>query len=222
MHLMNTAQTTTKDRVLDFYWRCTARLLPSYLGLLHGALADCQSILEVGCGTRSPLRFFRGSAASVGLDLSPSALAASRSLSIHDAYVYGDALRLPVRPRCVDAVLALDVVEHFDKKDAACFLEGMEAAARKKVIVVTPNGFISQNEYDGNPLQAHLSGWSVGEFRERGYEVRGVSGWKPLRREKSLPRIWPRPFGLVLSDASQPFVVRRPERAFHLFCVKRV
>ena len=49
----------------------------------------------------------------------------------------------------------------------------MEKVARKKVIVFTPNGFVPQRPYDGNPFQEHLSGWSVDEI----HELTGIDPW---------------------------------------------
>ena len=84
----------------------------------------------------------------------------------------------------------------------------------------TPNGFLPQSSYDGNDYQIHRSGWSVEEMQERGYEVFGINGWKPLRGERALMRWRPRLLWEPISFLTQPLVASRPQRAFQLLCVK--
>jgi hypothetical protein len=62
----------------------------------------------------------------------------------------------------------------------------MENVAKKKIIIFTPNGFLRQDEYDGDKLQIHKSGWTVDEFKKLGYEVKGINGWKPLRKKNRI------------------------------------
>lgn len=195
-----------------------------YETILARTLQECESVLDVGCGWNSPLARIPKTFSSSGVDLFQPSLTISKKREIHDRYVRLDVRQLATRfaPRSYDAVLASDVLEHLTKKEGKKLLESMETIARKRVIVFTPNGFISQEEYEDNPLQRHKAGWSVRELQSRGYRVHGFHGWKVLRGERSMLRIRPRKLGVLLSDLSQHFVWNNPSRAFSLFAVKDV
>jgi len=119
-----------------------------------------------------------------------------------------------------DCVLASDLIEHLTKEDGLKLIDMMEKIAKNKIIIFTPNGFLSQGEYDNNPWQIHKSGWTVKEMKEKGYEVIGIDGWKPLRGEYASLRFWPKHFWLIISDITQFFVKNKPEKAFEILCYK--
>lgn len=198
---------------------------PSYETHQQRAVGPVESVLDVGCGANSPLgRFGVRYAYTVGVELFAPALERSRALGIHDDYFAIDALEVGerIQPRSFDAVVAFDLIEHLRKEDGLALLAAMERIACDRVVVFTPNGFLPQAPADGNPYQAHRSGWSPRDFRELGYEVRGVHGWRHLRGERASLRWRPGRFWGAVSDLTQPFVHRWPALAFHLLCVKRV
>jgi hypothetical protein len=185
---------------------------------------DCESLLDVGCGERSPVgRFSQTIATTVGVDSHEESITLSRQAGIHGDYVRMNILEIGGRfaPRSFDCVAALDVIEHLDKPEGLALLEAMERIARKKVVVFTPNGFLPQRATDDNPHQLHRSGWTAAEMRARGYEVTGIGGWHPLRGEYALAR---RPRWLMerLALLTEPFFEPRADRAFQILCVKRV
>jgi hypothetical protein len=96
----------------------------------------------------------------------------------------------------------------------------MEKWAKKKIIIFTPNGFLRQEECDGNILQIHKSGWTVKEFREFGFKVYGVNGLKFLRKEKAELKFKPVWLWSLISNLSQKVTFYLPELAFQLFAVK--
>lgn len=77
-----------------------------------------------------------------------------------------------------DTVLAIEIVEHVPPEDVERTLDLLEAAARRRVIVSTPNSEILRPGLETpagfNPHEAHLSYVSRRMLRERGYTVRGV------------------------------------------------
>ena len=163
------------------------RIGPTPEDLMERAVGDARTILDVGCGSNSPLRRFRRRYdRTVGVDLFVPALEASAAAGIHDEYRQLDVLRLDeeFEARSFDAVVALDLVEHLSEEDATRLFSLMEQTASKRVIVHTPNGFIPQDEYDGNPLQVHRSGWTAERMRQLGYAVRGSNGIRFLRGEE--------------------------------------
>ena len=77
-------------------------------------LADCASVLDVGCGARSPLRFL-SCEWLVGADAYHPDIVQAREAGTHDEFHLLDARELGryFRERQFDACVALDVLEHF-------------------------------------------------------------------------------------------------------------
>jgi hypothetical protein len=187
------------------------RILPSDLRfMLDRELDDCCSIIDLGCGPSSPLRYVSKKSHTVGVEIFRPYIRESKRQGIHDEYVLADLADIKARfePRSFDCVLALEVIEHFDKGEGLKLIGDMVGLASKKIIISTPNGFYPQGECDGNIRQTHKSGWDVEEMVKRGYRVSGFNGWKPLRGKP------------IVSSLTQPLVESRPECAFQLFCVK--
>lgn len=151
---------------------------------LERAAGSAGSLLEVGCGDHSPVAWFEHKPeTSIGVDLFEPALERSRAAGIHDEYRRLDVRELGAHfePDSVDVVLALDLIEHLTEAEGFRLLEDMERIARERVVVFTPNGFLEQGEYGGNPWQVHRSGWSARRMRQLGYEVLGFNGLRWLR-----------------------------------------
>jgi len=197
-------------------------LSPTYHMELEKALKDCRSVLDVGCGTNSPIKECSLKAHTVGVDAYKPSIKTSREQKIHDKYYCIDILDIEKKFRkdSFDCVLALDVIEHLKKKDGLKLLDSMERLAKKKVIIFTPNGFLPQGAAYGNPWQVHRSGWKVKEMKDRGYKVIGIHGWKPLRGEEAKVKFRPTRLWQMLSEMTQPFVKYKPELAFHILCIK--
>ncbi|MCE4606744.1 MAG: hypothetical protein F7B59_05360, partial [Desulfurococcales archaeon] len=83
-----------------------------------------------------------------------------------------------------------------------------------------PNGFVEQHEYDDNPYQVHLSGYSYEEMKKMGFRIIGVGGWKGLRGERGNIVCQPKIFWFLISRLTQFYVKNHPENAFTLLCVK--
>jgi SAM-dependent methyltransferase len=204
------------------YWKFYVRIFPNIVVLLKRELEGCESFLDLGCGKNSAVRYFSKGFRSAGVDAFKPDLEESRKKGIHNEYFVMDVRNLSFRPKSFDAVLALDLLEHLTKNEGDKLLKDMERIAKKKVIVLTPNGFLEQKACDGNEYQTHKSGWTVSEMRGRGYRVIGFNGLKFLKGEKAKVRFWPRYFWRVVSDITQLATYHFPEHAFQLFCVKDV
>lgn len=192
---------------------------------LDQAIGHPASLLDVGCGSNTPLSHLsKRPPRMVGVDGFQPSIDQSRASNFHDDYVKADLLEIDhaFEPNSFETVVAVDVIEHFTKEDGFKLLEKMEQIASDKVVIFTPNGFLPQSEHSGNILQRHLSGWSVGEMAERGYQVIGVNGWRPLLGEFSLPRFKPRKLWTLISLMTQPLVRNHPDHAFAILCVKKV
>jgi SAM-dependent methyltransferase len=193
----------------------------AWLRQVTAEMASCKSVLDVGCGRRSPLAAVPGDYRSVGVDAYAPALAASRAAALHDDYLQHDVRRLDLPDGSFDAVVMFDLIEHLERDDSLDLLRRAERIARRVVVLTTPNGFVEQDPYDGNDYQRHRSGWTAGDLQAAGFQVYGLNGLRTLRGQLAYPRR-PRPVTRPLSILSQPFVWRRPERAFELLAVKQL
>lgn len=193
-----------------------------YVLSLKENLIDCKTVLDVGCGTGSPIKTFSKNFYSVGVDLFKPAILESKNKSIHDDYIIADITNLCFRPNFFDAVLALDVIEHLEKVKGLRLIKTMEKIANKKVVIITPNGFVSQGARAKNVFQVHLSGWTVSELKRLRYKVHGIVGLKLLRTEEAKLRNKPELLFSEIADISQKLTYHFPIMAFELLCVKKL
>ena len=194
-----------------------------YAQELEHSLQGCESLLDVGCGAYSPIRFFKQRLPhTMGIDAHEPSIERSRAENIHDDYRLMNVMEMDsvFGENSFDAVIASDLIEHLTKEDGLVLLKKMEKVARKKVVIYTPNGFLPQRAYDNNDLQVHLSGWEVDEMKALGYEVTGINGWKPLRGEFAEMRYKPKVLWGRVSLLTQPYTRHRPHLAFAIMCVK--
>src|SRR5215471_5179954 len=151
-------------------WLTNPTLLP-LIKEMRSCTRGCSTVLDVGCGNSSPLRYLPD-VHLVGIDGYPPAVEEARDLRTHDELLVGNVLRLAdlFADRRFDCCFAMDVIEHLKKEDGWRMLEDMERLATRYVVIFTPNGFVPQRSKDGD-LQEHLSGWVPEKMRQRGYRV---------------------------------------------------
>lgn len=185
-------------------------------------LRDCDSVVDMGCGECSPLVRVKKHFTSVGVDTYRPSIAKSNKLKIHDHYINCNLLSIDkkIKAKSFDAVILLDVVEHFSRRDGLWLLKEAQAIARKKVVVLTPNGFYHQDELGGNVYQVHKSGWTLIDFQKLGFRVYGLRGWKALRREYATIYLKPWLFRALLSFFSEPLLYFFPNFSYDLLAIK--
>jgi len=205
-------------------WRTLPNLaFGSYVLALRSLLAGCRSVLDVGCGDRSPIRFVDLDV-SVGVDGFAPGLRLASGRRTHSAFVQSDvrAVGNLFRSKSFDACVALDLVEHLEQSDGINLIHALESISRRCVILFTPNGFIPQSD-TANDLQLHKSGWTVGTLRDLGYSVSGVYGSKSLRGEHHDLRYRPKLASGVLSLLTHVlWTSKHPQRSAALLAVKSV
>ncbi|MDQ4069366.1 MAG: class I SAM-dependent methyltransferase [Actinomycetota bacterium] len=176
-------------------------------------------MVDVGCGSGSrsaPHALAR----AIGVDIHFPSVAGVQRRRARLAGICGSLHSLPIGNGRVDAIVALDVIEHFVKEEAIALLNEFERVARRAIVLLTPNGFLPQPGTAENPFMEHRSGWSETDLTTLGYSVRGINGWRALRGPYAVPRFGP--VGKVFSLASQPLARRHPGNAFHLLAVKHL
>lgn len=213
-----------------------ARLLHTTIHCLGQELSGCDSILDLGCGPNSPLRYV-DARHKVGVDAFPPYIQMSKALGVHDEYIQADLVRCDFPDKSFDAVVMVEVLEHLEKSDGERLLSEFERIARKKIVITCPNGFLAQGSHDANPYQIHRSGWTIGEMTSRGYKVRGMAGLAALRKANdhstsmlrtsdkdiySSIRFRPRPFWFGVSAATQLVTHYLPRLSFELICIKDI
>jgi len=210
-----------KSKIDSVITKALPHLFPHWSTLLKKDLAGCQTVLDLGCGPCSVLKSC-GVPFSIGVDDYEPYLVESQRNRIHTDYIKGDLRQLEITPKAFDAVILLAVLEHLDKEEAYDLMRKMEIWARKKVILTTTNGFLGQDDFDGNSLQIHKSGWSVKDLERQGYKVNGMNGWKPLRGYRGQVRIKPVFWGNVIAETTQYLTYHIPELSFILYGVKEL
>lgn len=186
-------------------------------------LKDCERIIDLGCGPSSPLGRIKDklkpSLYSLGVDNFDPYLEKNKKDQIHSEYLKSNIFDIDFPEKSFDCALLIDVVEHFDKEDFLTFLPRLEKIANK-IVVMTPNGYVEQEEYDNNEYQIHKSGWTTEDLEQLGFKCFGVSGLQILRGKAALPRIKPAVLGNMISNITEPLVFKNSKLAYHLICVK--
>ena len=202
-----------------------------YLRWLKRDLADCDAILELGCGpplgfiqTISPLLQVGYGKKTDAVDIYKPYIDKHNELGSFCNCWVGDVLNIVLPEKTYDAVVMFDVLEHLprEKVESSDLLSRIEKCAIKKVIFFTPNGHVPNDEIDGNPYQAHLSGWEPGDYLARGYKVVGATGLRWLFGKASLPKYRPHSISLIIGMLSQPVVYYKAKWGWHSYAVKEV
>jgi hypothetical protein len=139
---------------------------------------------------------------------------------VYDDLILADARYLPFRNRSIDTVLAFDLIEHLNKNEGKSLIKSLETIACRQVIILTPVGFLSQRCSEGNPYQAHKSGWNPKDFK--GYYVCGIRGIGFITRAGHF--YWTKGIlgmiSLALGLLTQPIAYLIPKIAFQMICIK--
>lgn len=196
-------------------------LFPHYFYKLKKELQGHSTVLDVGCGYKSPIQYCNVPF-SVGIDLYEPYLKIAKESGIHSQYIKADIRELELAPKSFDVVMAIGVIEHMTKEEGYKLISKMETWGSKKVIITTSNGYLFQDVIDGNPLQEHKCGWSTKELRDLGFRVHGGKGWKALRGYRGLLKYRPEQLWEVISGITQYITYFCPQLAHFLFAVKEL
>ena len=207
-------------------------IFPTLDYCLRKEILGCESALDLGCGPSSPLQYCKNIKYSVGVEAFQPYLEESKRKKIHTEYIEKKIEEVDFPENRFDAVILIEVLEHLPEKEGYAVLEKAKKWSRKKIIVSTPNGYLFQRELDNNQMQKHLSGWDTEKMSQMGFECRGLAGLKCLRREvqdntmgddlTTTIKYRPRMLWFAAATLSQIITYQLPNRAFELFCVKKI
>ena len=202
-----------------------AQINYGFIQFLEKKIRNCDTILDLGCGYQSPLGLIKKKKfSSVGVDIFEKYITISRKKKIHDNYITCNFMDIDnfVAPKSFDCVLLLEVIEHLDKIDAIKLLKKIEKIAIKRIIISSPNGFLSQEMYHNNIHQIHKSGWNQKFFKRLNYKVYGIGGLKLLRMERGEMKFKSIKAFTIIFLLSIFFMKYLPQLAFQLLAVKNL
>jgi len=213
------------DKKLDSFFLNNLFFRKTFLRYLEYELKDCHSILEIGAGQNSYLKYLVNKFHITGLDISIEQFRKASSNTIYNEYIIGDARKLTkvLGQQSFDAIICMDFLEHLTKEEGYLFLSELNRINTKKIILYTPNGFLPQPPTSENPFQEHKSGWAYEEMKNLGFKVYGINGLKWLTGLYAVPKIKPISFGKFLRNISSILLkIFRLERlSFSILCIKQ-
>lgn len=148
--------------------------------LLEEIPKDVESLIDVGCGrgiVGAMTRIYRTPKRLVGVDIFQDYIDFCRKYCIYDELHCLDLRKTPLlfKDREFSVATCIETIEHLPKKHGEGLLDELHRIA-DVVIVSTPSVFFRQPEdhVGCNPFQAHVSKWTVEDFKRRGFDVKGV------------------------------------------------
>jgi len=196
-------------------------LFPQSPHLIQRELDGCGKILDLGCGVNNHGMCFHTDY-YVGVDTFKPYLRKAKCRFDDIELLLADITNLEFKKKSFHAVLALSVLEHLTKDDGIQLLQKLQEWTEKKIVVLVPNGFSVQNEYDDNTWQIHRSEWQLNEFLRAGFQVHGIAGFKSLRGTRGQLKFRPRVFFQILSDLTQKIAYRFPQCGYELLCIRKL
>ncbi len=194
------------------------------------------SVLDLGCGSNPPILRVLHPKSYFGVDGFEPSVESVRQYCLsqnleHYEFTVQSLESVQFEENQFDVVLLIDVIEHLPKEIGEALLEDAKGWASRLIYVSTPNGFLRQDPYDSNAFQEHLSGWTINDFKSRGFEsIRGGGGLRVLRKQEMQPDQWshvsgaslrwrPRFFWAILSGLSQMIFKRLPSWSYQIIAV---
>lgn len=133
------------------------------LGAGHCASPISRQILDLKCASLTNVEIFEPYYKElIGFKY------AAANVTTHNVDIL--AWLLGCQDKCVDVVLMIDVLEHFDRAQAAKILHHVQRIARGCMWLWIPIGNCPQDAYDGNSYQRHFSTWYQADFKGRHFE----------------------------------------------------
>jgi ubiquinone/menaquinone biosynthesis C-methylase UbiE len=151
---------------------------------LHELLGEIptsvDSLVDVGCGrgiVGALTRIYRNPERLVGIDIFPEYINFCKKYTMYDELFLLDLRQtpLPFKNHEFNVATCIETIEHLPRVHGEKLLDELHRIA-DMVIVSTPSSFFKQpkSHVERNLFQAHVSHWTVEDFKKRGYKVKGV------------------------------------------------
>jgi 2-polyprenyl-3-methyl-5-hydroxy-6-metoxy-1,4-benzoquinol methylase len=148
--------------------------------LLEEIPKDVESLIDVGCGrgiVGAMTRIYRTPKRLVGVDIFQDYIDFCKKYKIYDELHRLDLREtpLPFQNHEFSVATCIETIEHLPKQQGERLLDELHRIA-DVVIVSTPSSFFKQpdSHVGRNPFQAHVSKWTVEDFKKRGFDVKGA------------------------------------------------
>ena len=125
-----------------YHNKFTERLVHTLAYLLKNEMADCKTVLDLGCGPASLLELCKTIEYSVGVEVFEPYLEITKAKRTHTEYLNKKIEELTFADNSFDAVIMIGVIEHLPKETGRKILKKAGDWAKKKVIINMPNGFM--------------------------------------------------------------------------------
>lgn len=169
----------------DVTW--THFFLRELLGMIP---LETNSLIDLGCGRGiigALMRIYRSPKKLVGVDVFQPYIDFCKQFRFYDEVHKWDLreIPLPFKDKEFEVATCIETIEHLPKKKGQQLLDELERLANR-VIITTPNKRPpgTQEAYDGNPFQQHLSMWETSDFQKKGYKI---GGFRKLLRTQRRP-----------------------------------
>ncbi|MEM2028768.1 MAG: class I SAM-dependent methyltransferase, partial [Candidatus Bathyarchaeia archaeon] len=153
-------------------------LLDKYVLKLLPEDLDNLLMLDVGCGRGGWGQILRakkrGFPRLIGIDVWRPHLENLCRTKVYSDLIAVNAPNLPLKDKCVDIILACEILEHLTKDAGYALLAELERVCRKIIIISTPLNW-PQGEIYGNPYERHVSEWRAEDLARLGYNVHIIS-----------------------------------------------
>jgi SAM-dependent methyltransferase len=151
-----------KRLVVPFYYR----IFPNLPMIIEKELAGCKNVLDIGCGSMSPLSYGNFQE-TFGVDRSYQVLLESKRHRALKYHILGDIRHMDFKPKSFDAIIAVNILEYLTREEGEILLTRMVQWARQKILIVTKKSSCNENRLP--------SDWQPKDFYNRGYIVRGLN-----------------------------------------------
>jgi hypothetical protein len=167
---------------------------PTLAAWLKDELKGSTCVVDLGAGFFDKLRFAPPMATKIGIEVFPAYLGycpVGTNARLGDMRNWASI----IAPKERDCAMLIDTIEHLPKLEGIALLRGLKDGGFRKILVMTPDGFVKQDEdvtgY-GNEFQIHECGWTEGELEAEGFHVERAVNFHAHMSVDALFAVWNR------------------------------
>lgn len=215
------------SQLTEFVYKIFWRYYPFSLErLISKEIANYKTILDIGCGDGGFITRVKNIKNNyllsiTGCDIYKPYLFSAKNLKTYNNLIQCDIRKLPFKNDCFDTVLCIMTIEHLEKNEK--YINNFENLAKHKIIITTSKGYVYNPEEKAVIYQRHLSGYTIDDFKNQGYIVRGL-GCRIIcgkwYKEGKIPLII-RPVFSFISLLLTLITYYYPNLAVHIICIKQ-